>query len=318
MKRVYSNLTHGAAILAGVFSLCWQITCVSSAQSGDEPGISVAALNKNASGDEFDNPKSVIKSFVSQLKQLAEKEGTMSPDALYEQSAEAKTCSVAIKAATGRRLPADAIYSKARASVVIIGAIPKPEHPHRSRPAFACGFIVHKDGAIVTNAHVIETFRNMKAIGVMTSNGRVFPIKAVLAADQLNDVAVLQIEANDLIPLSFAKSVPVGATVYCLSHPVMNPAGTEYGFFAFTQGIVSGRYRMQLLGDEPVNVLTITADYAQGSSGGPILNENGEVVGMVCHTMAIEDEGGGGQMTWKLSRPSTSILALFQNEKSAK
>ena len=164
---------------------------------------------------------------------------------------------------------------------------------------------------IVTNAHVIEAFRDMKAIAVMTSDARVFPIKDMLTADRLNDVAVLKIEATNLTPLTIAKTISVGATVYCLSHPIMDSMGTKYGFFAFTQGIVSGRYRTQLIGNEPVNVLTITADYAQGSSGGPILNENGDVVGMVGHTLSIEDEGGGNQMTWKFVRPARCILPLF-------
>ena len=167
---------------------------------------------------------------------------------------------------------------------------------------------------IVSNAHVIEAFRDMKAIGVMTSDGRVFPIKAILAADPLNDVAVLKIEATNLTPLPIAKTIPVGATVYCISHPIMNSMGTKYGFFAFTQGIVSGRYRTRLIGETPVNVLTITADYSQGSSGGPILNENGAVVGMVCHTLAIEDEDGGNQMTWKFARPASSILSLIRGK----
>jgi S1-C subfamily serine protease len=88
--------------------------------------------------------------------------------------------------------------------------------------------------------------------------------------------------------------------------------GTENGFFAFTQGIVSGRYRSQLRGETPINVLTITADYAQGSSGGPILNEHGAVVGMVCETLTISDDNDEGQMTWKFTRPSSSILALLE------
>jgi S1-C subfamily serine protease len=145
----------------------------------------------------------------------------------------------------------------------------------------------------------------------MTSDGRVFPIKAVLATDRINDAAVLKVEATDLKPLPLARSVRVGATVYCLSHPLMNYMGTENGFFAFTQGIVSGRYRSQLRGETPINVLTITADYAQGSSGGPILNEHGAVVGMVCETLTISDDNDEGQMTWKFTRPSSSILALL-------
>jgi len=58
--------------------------------------------------------------------------------------------------------------------------------------------------------------------------------------------------------------------------------------------------------------ITITADYAQGSSGGPILNEHGAVVGMVCQTLTISDDSGESQMTWKFTRPSSSILSLLQ------
>jgi S1-C subfamily serine protease len=97
----------------------------------------------------------------------------------------------------------------------------------------------------------------------------------------------------------------------------MNYMGTENGFFAFTQGIVSGRYRTRLMGETPINVLTITADYAQGSSGGPILNEHGAVVGMVCQTLAISDDDGESQMTWKFARPVSSILALLQGTQTS-
>jgi S1-C subfamily serine protease len=134
----------------------------------------------------------------------------------------------------------------------------------------------------------------------------------VLAAVSLNDAVVLKIEATNLTPLPLARGAAVGAKVYCLSHPLINSTGTENAFFAFTQGIVSGRYRSRLMGKTPVNVLTITADYAQGSSGGPILDECGAVVGMVCQTLAIEDENRGNQMTWKLARPASSILLLLQ------
>jgi serine protease Do len=153
---------------------------------------------------------------------------------------------------------------------------------------------------------------------VMTSDGQVFPIKAVLAADRLNDVALYKIDATNLTPLPVARSVPVGARVYCLSHPILDSMGTEHGFFAFTQGIVSGRYRTRLVGETPLNVLTITADYAQGSSGGPILDERGAVVGMVCQTLAIGDEDGGNQMVWKFARPASSILAILRGERAAK
>lgn len=266
----------------------------------------------DGSDEQFDTPESITRTFVSKLERLAGKVGTVSVAALNKQLETAKNYPVEIVAEPAERLSPEKIYARARAGTVIIGAIPGADNPERSEPVFATGFVVHKDGLIVSNAHVIEAFRDTKAVGMMTSDGQVFPIKAVLAADRLNDVALYKIDAVGLAPLPVARSTPIGATIYCLSHPVMNVAGTEFGFFAFTHGIVSGRYRTKLTGETPVNVLTITADYAQGSSGGPILNECGVVVGIVCQTLAIGDEDGGNQMVWKFARPSSSILAILE------
>jgi serine protease Do len=302
----------------GVAVLLGHTLVANSAETGSEAAPRNAAVSEKIADDQFDNPETVVKNFNIELTRLANNRGTPSPEELVQQAEAKKTCTVTTLPDPGKKLDAETIYARARAGVVIIGAIPGADNPHRSESVFASGFIIHKDGLIVSNAHVLEAFRDMKAIGVMTSDGRVFPIKSVLAADFLNDAAVLKIEATSLTPLPIAKTIPVGATVYCISHPIMNSIGTKYGFFAFTQGIVSGRYRTQLIGDAPVNVLTITADYAQGSSGGPILNENGAVVGMVCHTLSIEDDEGGNQMTWKFSRPASSILPLLRGEMSAK
>jgi S1-C subfamily serine protease len=134
----------------------------------------------------------------------------------------------------------------------------------------------------------------------------------VLAADTHNDVALLQTDARNLPALPMARSIGVGATVYCLSHPALNCEGTLNGFYTFTKGIVSGKFSMRLEGPSPVNVVAITADYAQGSSGGPILNEHGAVVGIVCQTKSLcsDPNTEETQMTWKLARPASSILAL--------
>ena len=263
-------------------------------------------------GDRFDSPEAIVNRFNTELGRIAAGQGIPSPEELARQAEANKTCAVTTLPAPSKKLDAETVYARARAGSVIIGAIPNAKKRHDSQSVLASGFIIHKDGLIVSNAHVIEAFQGMKAVGVMTSDGHVFPVKAVLAADKLNDAAVLKIEATDLTPLPLARSAPIGATVYCLSHPVMNCMGSEHGFFAFTQGIVSGRYRTKLMGDSSVNVLTITADYAQGSSGGPILNEYGAVVGIVCQTFAINDDDGGNQMTWKFARPASSILPLLQ------
>ena len=61
-------------------------------------------------------------------------------------------------------------------------------------------------------------------------------------------------------------------------------------------------------------MLAVTTDYAEGSSGGPILNEHGAVVGMVCQTQPIfhGDDEGEIQMIWKYGRPGSSILSLLK------
>jgi S1-C subfamily serine protease len=280
-------------------------------------GILPAGITSRAAAVEgpleerFVNPEAIKRRFDAELQRLANGPRIATPNELAQQATANKTCAVTTLADPEKKLTAETVFAEARAGVVIVGAIPKAKKRYHSSAMFASGFVVHKDGVIVSNAHVLDAFRDMKAIGVMTSDGRVFPVKAVLAADRLNDVAVLKVDATDLTALPVARGVAVGATVYCLSHPLMNYQGTENGFFAFTQGIVSGRYRTRLMGQTPLNVLTITADYAQGSSGGPILNEHGAVVGMVCQTLTISDDSEDAQMTWKFSRPSSSILALL-------
>lgn len=273
---------------------------------------------EDALGERFDSPEAIVSRFNTELGRIAAGQGIPSPDELARQAEANKTCAVVTLPAPTKKLDAEMVYARARAGAVIIGAIPKDGTHHGSQSVLASGFAIHKDGLIVSNAHVIEAFQDMKAVGVMTCDGRVFPVKAVLAADKLNDAAVLKIEASDLTPLPLTRSAAVGSTVYCISHPIMNCTGTEQGFFAFTQGIVSGRYRTKRMGDGHINVLAITADYAQGSSGGPILNEYGAVVGMVCETFSVDDGDGGNQMTWKFARPASSILPLLQGESSTK
>ena len=66
-------------------------------------------------------------------------------------------------------------------------------------------------------------------------------MKSVLASSRLNDLALLKVDAENLWPLPVSDDVSVGATVYCLSHPVL-PSGKTNGFYTFSQGIVCGKF----------------------------------------------------------------------------
>ncbi len=271
-------------------------------------GISAATA-----GEPFINPEQVARQFCRQLAALVKEGNVVAPRELARQVARETTFPMQPPAVSKEKLTAEALYARAKASVVIVGGInPCPGRP-QWHGTFATGFVARKDGVILTNAHVIEAFAHTRAIGIMTDDGRVFPVTAVLAADRKNDVAAVKVEADDLVPLPIAADVPIGATIYSLSHPALDCGGMDNAFWTFTSGIVSGKLRLRLDGRELVDALAVTADYAQGSSGGPILNEQGAVVGMVCHTMSLCADGDPGsmQMTWKLTRPSGSILRLF-------
>jgi S1-C subfamily serine protease len=268
-----------------------------------------------AAGAEFADPSVLAKQFTTELARLVKSGKLVTPAALFRQAEAAKSCEVAPLPDPGEKLSPEAIYARARPSVVVVGAIVQPRGHKRFHAALATGFVIAKDGVIVTNYHVIEAFQHSKAVGVMTDDERVFPIQAVLAADGHNDIAVVKVEAENLAPLPIAPGVAVGAPVYCLSHPALDSEETETAFYAFTQGVVCGKFRLRVNGPVPLNVLAITADYAKGSSGGPILNEHGAVVGIICQTRALfhDEDETEPQLTWKFSRPASSLLALLKS-----
>ena len=263
-----------------------------------------------AAGDEHEETH---RRFIAGLRGVVEAGEAVSPKVLVEQAAEPKSIVLATLPDPGKKLDPATLYASVRRSVVIVGGLAKPQKRHRWQASFATGFVLHKDGIIASNAHVLEAFAHMDAVGVMTDQGRVFPVLSVVAADRTGDVALLKIDADDLVPLPVAQRAPVGSTIYCLSHPVLNCMGTENAFFTMTQGIISGRQRFRAGSQPLLDWITVTADYAEGSSGGPILSETGAVVGVVCQTLALGDAyEGTPQMVWKLARPAESLLALVR------
>ena len=314
---VASILSHSLRLCLGVAILGYAL-CANSAPPPLQIGGGNAAVVEGTVEDRFDSPEEIIKRFRIELAKAIGARTAFSPEQLALQAEANKSCSVATLSDPRMKLDPETLYARARRSVVIVGGIARCEDGRHWNASCASGFIAHKDGIIITNAHVVQAFRQMEAVGVMTDDGRVFPVKAVLAADALSDVAALKIEANDLPPLPFAASASVGSTVYCLSHPELDSPGDENGFFAFTRGMVCGKFRLRLGRQIPVNLLAITADYGKGSSGGPILNEHGAVVSMVCSTMPLLDDNEGSvQMTWKFTLPSSGILALLQGGNGA-
>ena len=128
------------------------------------------------------------------------------------------------------------------------------------------GFVIHDD-QIATNYHVID---NMSIGGVkLVGKKDIYPVEAILDSDKDHDLAIIKVEGIDAPVLSLGDSdtVQIGDKVYVAG----NPQGLEG---SFSDGIISG-----IRGD-PDKFFQMTAPISQGSSGGPVFNERGEVIGV--------------------------------------
>lgn len=143
----------------------------------------------------------------------------------------------------------------------------------RTEKGVGSGFIVSEDGRIITNAHVVE---GSDTVQVTLKDGRTFEGK-VLGSDPVTDVAVIDLEANDLPTLSVSNAELLPGEV---AIAIGNPLGLDN---TVTVGIVSatGRTSGQVgIPDQRVNFIQTDAAINPGNSGGPLLNAKGEVIGM--------------------------------------
>jgi S1-C subfamily serine protease len=153
----------------------------------------------------------------------------------------------------------------------------------QSQQGSGSGFIIDKEGHILTNHHVIDGARKLE---VILENKKHYPA-TVIGDDKSHDLAVIQIKAPNLQPVTLGSSsgLQVGQKVLAIGNP--------FGIFngTMTRGIVSSIRQVQ----EPDGTYideAIQTDAAinPGNSGGPLLNSHGEVIGI--NTMIASASGG--------------------------
>lgn len=130
------------------------------------------------------------------------------------------------------------------------------------------GFVVDKDGLIATNFHVIGEAR---PVTVQFPDGTKLEVETVHAADRNLDLALVRVKAKDLSPLPLGDSAKIkpGEPIVALGHP----RGLEYSVVA---GVLSGKREL-----DGVTMLQLAIPIEQGNSGGPVLDAEGRVIGVV-------------------------------------
>ncbi|GAK60924.1 protease Do [Candidatus Vecturithrix granuli] len=158
-----------------------------------------------------------------------------------------------------------------------------PEQREYKQHALGSGFIVEPDGYILTNNHVVE---HADKIRVTLPDKREFDAK-VVGTDPKSDVAVIKIDGKDLpvAPLGDSAAAAVGDWVLAI--------GTPFGLSqTVTAGIISAEGRANIGIVDYEDFIQTDAAINPGNSGGPLVNINGEVIGI---NTAIFSQSGGYQ-----------------------
>jgi len=247
------------------------IVCETASESGWRECDGKTVIDDNA----------LTKSDVDGLNKMIEANRHTDMKVLIEQLGRTE-CTLKLAPAPKKALASTAIYEESKKSVVMMCALFKCGKCNNWHNSIATGYVISADGAICTNYHVINDTKP-QTIGVVTSDGKIYPVREVLAASKNDDIAIVKADlgTDSLTPLSLTPEAPVGSYVYIISHPVNQ-------YYMFTSGMVSRYFtNYDQKGTALGPMMAVTAEYAKGSSGAPILNQNGSVVGMVSSTKSI-------------------------------
>ncbi len=188
----------------------------------------------------------------------------------------------------------------ANSVVTVISTLGETEADGRS---IGSGVVVTSNGEILTNAHVIEGATSV----VVRFAGETEPrVAKILATDTGNDLALIKVEATGLVAATFAKpgSVKIGDSVIAIGYALALDGGPTV-----TSGIVSAMKRTIETESGALNSLIQTdAAISSGNSGGPLVNLNGEVVGINTAVARGDSESAATNIGFSISVDEVLIV----------
>ena len=168
----------------------------------------------------------------------------------------------------------------------------------RRDKSLGSGFLISKDGYIVTNDHVV---RDAESVQVKLSNDKVYDAK-VVGGDQKTDIAVIKITAGDLPVAVLGDSDKIDVGQWAIA--IGNPFGLER---SMTVGVISATGRTNMGIETYENFIQTDASINPGNSGGPLLNVYGEVIGINTAIVAA-GQGIGFAIPINMAKPVFSQL----------
>jgi regulator of sirC expression with transglutaminase-like and TPR domain len=187
----------------------------------------------------------------------------------------ASTLFVATSAAEGpAALSVKEVTAKVRPSVVVISFAGRDG----SRQGLGTGFVIDKSGLIATNLHVIGEAR---PISVQTADGKSLSVKAIDASDRALDLAILQVESAELTALQLSDENPADGEAIVA---VGNPQGLKH---SVVSGVISGIREI-----DGRNMLQLAIPVEPGNSGGPVVDMQGRVIGVMTMKSAVTENLG--------------------------
>jgi Do/DeqQ family serine protease len=180
-----------------------------------------------------------------------------------------------------------------------------PEERESKRQGLGSGFIISKDGFIVTNNHVVA---NVDKITVKVHGGKTYNAR-IIGSDQVSDLALLKIDGEkNLTPVFLGNSDEIRVGDFGIA--IGNPFGLES---TFTFGVISSTGQDI---ESPDGISRIQTDAAinPGNSGGPLLNIKGEVIGI--NQMIYSQSGGSVGIGFAI--PINHVKVVVENLKKGK
>ena len=170
------------------------------------------------------------------------------------------------------------------------------------------GFIISEDGYVMTNYHVVE---GATRLTVTTHMGEEYEAE-IVGSDEINDVALLKVEATGLDPVEIGSSsdLLVGDMVVAIGNPLGELTATA------TVGYVSGKDRSVSTDGTVINMLQTDAAINSGNSGGPLFNMKGQVIGITTAKYSGSSSSGATIEGIGFAIPIDDVMGMVEDFKS--